>query len=74
VTSSEVCFAIITCTFVAIEVENHVLDEIQELLAEFNDSLTDLPDVMQPLHDIQHQINLIPGASFPNQSYYRMSP
>jgi hypothetical protein len=40
-------------TFVAVEVENCVPDEIQELLAEFNDVLADLPDVLPPLRDIQ---------------------
>jgi hypothetical protein len=74
VAASEFCFAIISRTFVAVEAENCMPDEIQELLAEFKDVLADLPDVLPPLRDIQHQIDLIPGASLPNRAHYRMSP
>lgn len=49
--------------------------QIQQLLTKFsNMSPTNFPDTLPPFRDIQHQIDLILGASLPNLSHYRMSP
>ena len=50
-------------------------EEIQELLEKFTDIVVDeLPRSLPPIRSISHQIDLIPGASFPNKAAYRLIP
>jgi hypothetical protein len=47
--------------------------EVQEQLEEFSDIVVvELPRSLPPIRSISHQIDLIPGASFPNKAAYRL--
>jgi hypothetical protein len=48
---------------------------ITNLLQEFKNVFpAEIPPGLPPLRGIEHQINLIPGASLPNRALYRTNP
>ena len=68
-----------TYTFVAREaepkIEAQIPGHIKPILEEFSEILLkDLLGELPPMGDIQHVIDLVPGAILSNLSYYRMNP
>ena len=50
-------------------------EEVYELLEELADIVVDeLPHSFPPIRSISHHIDLIPGASLPNNAAYRLTP
>ena len=68
-----VCYALIPR--VSKEDSEKVPEEVFGMLDEFQDIVSDnVPEGLPPIRQINHQIDLIPGASLPNKAAHRMTP
>ena len=57
------------------EGSSEILLEVSSLLSEYGDAISNnVPEGLPPVRQISHQIDLIPGASFPNKASHRMTP
>ena len=57
------------------EGSSEIPPEVSDLLSDFGDIIFDnVPERLPPVRQISHQIDLIPGASFPNKASHRMTP
>lgn len=58
-----------------LKVANMIPEGVQSLLDKFRELVADdLLQSLPPVRNIQHQIDLILGASLPNLPQYRMTP
>ena len=60
---------------VAKESHETILPKVAPIITKFADVFpNDLPGQLPPMRNIQHAIDLVPGATLPNLSHYRMNP
>ena len=75
---SRVVHALIVKQVLTLENEHRSVEhpaKVKAILEEFQGVMPEeLLDGLPPIRDIQHHIDLIPSASLPNLSHYRMSP
>jgi hypothetical protein len=77
-TNVDVSFHALVCRQVLFSLEDITTPlprAITNLLQEFMDVFpAEIPPGLPPLRGIEHQIDLIPGASLPNRAAYRTNP
>ena len=76
-TSNSVCFAIMfkEALFSYEDMPLSMPPVVADLLQEYGDVFPkEIPPGLPPIHGIEHQIDLIPGASLPNHAPYRTNP
>ena len=76
-TSNYVCFAIMfkEALFSYEDMPLSMPPAVADLLQEYGDVFPkEIPPGLPPIQGIEHQIDLIPGASLPNRAPYRTSP
>lgn len=77
ITSNSVCYAIMfkEALFSYEDMPLSMPPAVANLLQEYGDVFPkEIPPGLPPIRGIEHQINLIPGASLPNRAPYRTNP
>jgi hypothetical protein len=74
-TNVDVSFHALVCRFSLEDIITPLPRTITNLLQEFKDIFpAEIPPRLPPLRGIEHQIDLILGASLPNRAAYRTNP
>ena len=74
---TSVCYALIckNALFSIDDIASTLLHAVTKLLQEYSDVFPkEIPPRLPPLRGIEHQIDLIPGASLPNRGAYKTNP
>jgi hypothetical protein len=57
------------------DMQHSLLPAVANVLQEYSDVFpSEIPAGLSPIRGIEHQIDLIPGASLPNRALYRTNP
>ena len=77
ISDDDICYALVCkrAMFLLDDIVSSVSSAITNLLQEYEDIfLAEIPPLLPPMRGIEHQIDLIPGATLPNRAAYRTNP
>ena len=77
ISDDDICYALVCkrAMFSLDDIISSVPPAITNLLQEYEDIfLAEIPLGLPPMRGIEHQIDLIPGATLPNRGAYRTNP
>ncbi|XP_028549525.1 uncharacterized protein LOC110110738 [Dendrobium catenatum] len=70
-----IMLALVASNDTSVKTEAEIPIAVREILYRYREVWpAELPNELPPLRDLQHQIDLQPGANLPNLSHYKMSP
>jgi len=77
ISDDDVCYALICkrALFSLDDISSSLPPAVTNILQEYEDVFpAEIPLGLPPLRGIEHQIDLIPGATLPNRAAYRTNP
>ena len=77
ISDDDICYALVCkrAMFSLDDIVSSVPPAITNLLQEYEDIFSaEIPPGLPPMRGIEHQIDLIPGATLPNHAAYRTNP
>ena len=77
ISDDDICYALVCkrAMFSLDDIVSSVPPAVTNLLQEYEDIfLAEIPPGLPPMRGIEHQIDLIPGATLPNRAAYRTNP
>ena len=77
ISDDDICYALVCkrAMFSLDDIVSLVSSAVTNLLQKYEDIfLAEMPPGLPPIRGIEHQIDLIPGATLPNRATYRTNP